>query len=149
MRIAMGSDHAASDFKRALMAHVTQLGHESVDFGADDQEKSTDYPLVAEKTAAAVAVGDCDLGLLCCGTGIGMMLAANKVHGIRCAVCADCYSAGMSRRHNDANMMALGARVLGIELAKLLVETFLASSFEGGRHARRVDLIMDIEKRQR
>ena len=146
MRIAVGGDHAAAAFKEALMAFVSGLGHETVDFGAFS-DASTDYPLVAEKVARAVVLGDCDRGLLFCGTGQGMMLAANKVRGVRCAVCSDCYSAAMARLHNDANLLALGARVLGVELAKLLLETFLNTPFEGGRHAKRVDMIMELEKK--
>ena len=146
MRIAVGGDHAAVFFKNELMSHVRGLGHETVDFGAFPDQPSTDYPIVAARAARAVADGDCDAGLLLCGTGQGMMLAANKVRGVRCVVCSDCYSVAMARRHNDANMLALGARVLGIELAKLLVDTFFSAPFEGGRHARRVNLIMDLER---
>jgi ribose 5-phosphate isomerase B len=148
MRIALGADHAAAAFKRELMHYVQSLGHTAVDFGVPLGAAASDYPRVAEETARAVASKDCDMGLVCCGTGQGVMLAANKVRGIRCAVCADCYSAAMARRHNDANMLALGARVLGLELAKLLVSTFLNTEFEGGRHAVRVGMIADLERRE-
>ena len=143
MRIAIGCDHAAVAFKEELMAHIRASGHEAQDFGAFQNDE---YPHVAERAARAVARGDCDRGLLFCGTGQGMMLNANKVPGARCAVCSDCYSAAMARRHNDANMLALGSRVLGVELAKLLVDTFLLAPFEGGRHARRVKWITDLER---
>ena len=146
MRIAIAGDHTAVSLKEQLVAHVRGIGHETVDFGVFAGE-SVDYPLMAERAARAVADGSCDRGLLFCGTGQGMMMSANKVRGIRCAVCIDCYSAQMARRHNDANMMAFGSRVLGVELAKLLAETFLQTPFEGGRHTRRVDMIMDLERR--
>ncbi|MDR3207704.1 MAG: ribose 5-phosphate isomerase B [Oscillospiraceae bacterium] len=148
MRIALGADHAAAAFKQELLTYVRSLGHTAVDYGVPLGATASDYPVSAEITARAVASGDCDLGLVCCGTGQGVMLAANKVRGIRCAVCTDCYSAAMARQHNDANMLALGARVLGIELAKLLVSTFLSTPFEGGRHAVRVGMITDIERRE-
>lgn len=148
MRLAVGSDHAANAFKHEIIAHVQKQGHTVFDFGSSDDLPCSDYPIVAEVAARAVACGDYDLGLLFCGTGLGMMLSANKVRGIRCAVCTDCYSASMSRRHNNANILALGARVLGVELAKLLVDSFLSASFDGGRHETRVGMIMDIETRE-
>ena len=146
MRIAIGGDHAAESFKEELKQHVGKMGHDIVDYGAFPTDPP-DYPIVAERAALAVSHGECDCGLLFCGTGQGMMLTANKVRGIRCAVCSDCYSASMVRAHNDANMMALGARVLGVELAKMIVDVFLNTPFEGGRHARRVNLMMGVENR--
>ena len=105
-----------------------------------------DYPVYAEKAARAVTSGACDRGILLCGTGLGMSLAANKVRGIRCALCGDCYSAEMARRHNNANMLALGARVIGPELAKKITQIFLTTDFEGGRHARRVGMIDTLDQ---
>jgi ribose 5-phosphate isomerase B len=147
MRLVIGSDHAAAGLKDELAAYVKTKGYDVTDISGDDASAYDDYPLVAEKAARAVADGQFDSGLLFCGTGLGMMLAANKVRGIRCAVCSDPYSAVMARSHNDANMLALGARVLGTELAKMLVDLFLSTPFDGGRHATRVNMITAIESR--
>ncbi|HHV94064.1 MAG TPA: ribose 5-phosphate isomerase B [Firmicutes bacterium] len=144
--IAIGSDHAAYEFKEAIKAYLDEKGIEYKDFGCFSNER-TDYPLYGEKVAKAVASGECDKGLLFCGTGVGMSLAANKVKGIRAVVCSDCYTAAMSRRHNDANILALGARVVGLDLAKMIIDTWLNTEFEGGRHADRVAMICDIENR--
>ncbi|MDR0380726.1 MAG: ribose 5-phosphate isomerase B [Oscillospiraceae bacterium] len=141
MRIVFGADHAAAALKREIMDHVAAQGHEVTDL----EGESNDYPVTARAAAQAVSEGRFDRGMLFCGTGQGMMLAANKVRGVRCAVCSDPYSALMARRHNDANMLALGARVLGAELAKMLADLFLSTDFEGGRHQRRVSLIGAIE----
>ncbi len=142
--IAVASDHAGLPLKREIIALLEERGLEYKDFGTFTPE-SCDYPDFGELAARAVASGECDRGLLFCGTGIGISLAANKVHGIRCAVCSEPFTARMSRLHNDANMLALGARVLGVDLAKLIVNTWLDTEFEGGRHQRRVDKIMAIE----
>ncbi len=142
--IAVASDHAGLPLKREISALLEERGLEYKDFGTFTPE-SCDYPDFGELAARAVASGECDRGLLFCGTGIGISLAANKVHGIRCAVCSEPFTARMSRLHNDANMLALGARVLGVDLAKLIVNTWLDTEFEGGRHQRRVDKIMAIE----
>ena len=142
--IAVASDHAGLPLKREIIALLEERGLEYKDFGTFTPE-SCDYPDFGELAARAVASGECDRGLLFCGTGIGISLAANKVHGIRCAVCYEPFTARMSRLHNDANMLALGARVLGVDLAKLIVNTWLDTEFEGGRHQRRVDKIMAIE----
>lgn len=146
MRIVMACDHTAEALKAEIKAYVSQMGHEIMDV-TEAAAQGDDYPVAAEKAARLVAGERCDCGLLFCGTGMGMMLAANKVRGVRCAVCTDPYSALMARRHNNANMLALGARVLGVELAKMLTEVFLSASFDGGRHEARVRLIADIERR--
>ena len=144
--LAIGSDHGGYALKQEIMKHLTERGIEYHDYGTYSDE-SCDYPEYGEATARAVASGECDRGIVICGTGIGISLAANKVHGIRCALCGDCYSAEMTRRHNDANMLALGARVLGEGLALKIVDTFLDTPFEGGRHARRIEKLMAIEER--
>ncbi len=144
--LAIGSDHGGFALKQEIMKHLTERGIEYHDYGTYSDE-SCDYPEYGEATARAVASGECDRGIVICGTGIGISLAANKVHGIRCALCGDCYSAEMTRRHNDANMLALGARVLGEGLALKIVDTFLDTPFEGGRHARRIEKLMAIEER--
>lgn len=143
--IAIGSDHGGYALKQQLMKHLTDLGLEYKDYGTYSEE-SCDYPIYAEAVAHAVAGGEAERGILICGTGIGMSMAANKIHGIRCALCGDCYSAELTRRHNDANILALGARVLGEGLAEKIMDTFLTTEFEGGRHARRIGLIADLEK---
>ena len=140
MKIAFGNDHAAREVRAELIEYAKSLGHEVVDYGYAG-DGSADYPVYARKVANAVVNGEADCGILVCGTGIGMAIAANKVHGIRCAVCNDPYSATMAHEHNDANVIAVGARVVGEDTAKLLVDTFLATEHEGGRHARRVALI--------
>ena len=142
--IAIGSDHGGFALKEELKKHLTERGIEFTDFGTDS-EQSCDYPIYAEKVCSAVVSGEAEKGILCCGTGIGMSMAANKVKGIRCALCGDCFSAEMTRRHNDANVMALGGRVVGPGLAEKMVDLFLDTPFEGGRHARRVGLVMELE----
>ncbi len=147
MRIGIGNDHAAVELKNQITAHIeANYGYEVVNFGTDSSE-SVDYPVYGEKVARAVAAGDVDLGIVICGTGLGISLAANKVKGIRCCVCSEPYTARMSRAHNDCNMLAFGARVVGLDLAKMIVDTWLTTEFEGGRHQRRVDLIKEIENR--
>ncbi len=143
--IAIASDHAALDMKKTVMELLTEMGLEYTDFGTYTTD-SCDYPVFGARAAKAVASGQCEKGILICGTGIGMSLAANKVEGIRCVACSEPYSAEMSRRHNDANMIAIGARVLGTEMAKLILRTWLTTPFEGGRHQRRVDMLMAIER---
>ena len=129
------------------MAYLRSSGVEFEDLGTYSEE-SVDYPVYAHKLGKAVAAGEYERGILICGTGIGISMAANKIDGIRCALCSDCYSAEMSRRHNNANVLAMGGRTLGVELAKKITETFLHTEFEGGRHQRRVDLIMALETEQ-
>lgn len=145
--IALGSDHAGLPLKLEIIKLLEERGIQYEDFGTHTYE-SCDYPVYARKAAQAVADGRCQKGLLFCGTGIGVSLAANKVPGIRCAVCSDCYSAIMSRNHNDCNMLALGSRVVGVDLARMIVSMWLDAGFEGGRHQRRVDLIMAIEQEE-
>jgi ribose 5-phosphate isomerase B len=144
--IALGCDHGGYELMQAVKAHLDELGLAYQDFGTFSAD-SCDYPVYAEKAARAVASGACDRGILICGTGIGISISANKIKGIRAALCSDCYSAEMTRRHNDANMLAMGARVLGEGLALKIVDTFLTTDFEGGRHKRRVDLIAELENK--
>ncbi|MDR0856417.1 MAG: ribose 5-phosphate isomerase B [Clostridiales bacterium] len=144
MKIAVGSDHAALPLKAAIVAVLEQEGHEVLRFGYDTPQP-VDYPDVAAPLCAAVNRRQADRGILICGTGIGMSIAANKVNGIRAAVCGDTFSARMTRAHNDANVLCLGARVLGEGLALDIVATFLSTPFEGGRHAVRVDKVMRLE----
>jgi ribose 5-phosphate isomerase B len=143
-RIVLSSDHAAIDLRQAIAAHIANQGWEVVDIGPTTPE-STHYPRHGQAAAQRVASGDCALGITLCGTGQGIMMAANKVKGIRCGVCSDSFSARMIRQHNDANMLSLGARVVGEGLALDIVDAFLNAEFEGGRHATRVDMIADIE----
>ena len=144
--LAIGSDHGGFELKKEIEKYLEEQGVAYRDFGTDGPE-SCDYPVFGEAVARAVAAGEFEKGILVCGTGIGMTMVANKVHGVRCALCGDCYSAEMTRRHNDANVLALGGRVLGSGLALKIVEIFLNTPFEGGRHARRVGLIADVEAR--
>ena len=143
--IAIGSDHGGFALKEEIKKHLTEKGVPFRDFGTDSED-SCDYPVYAEKVCRAVTAGEAELGILCCGTGIGMSMAANKIRGIRCACCGDCFSAEMTRRHNDANVLALGGRVLGVGLALEIADIFLDTPFEGGRHARRVAQIMALEE---
>lgn len=139
MRVHLGSDHGAIELRQALAAALRDWGHELVsEIGPADTGESVDYPDIAAQLAASVLADKGSLGVLACGTGQGMAMAANKIPGIRAAVVLDGYSARMAREHNDANVLCLGGRVAGVELAKLLLQTFLAGEFAGGRHARRV-----------
>lgn len=144
MKIAIGNDHAAVKMKKDIVAHLEAKGYEVVNFGTDTEE-SCDYPVYGKKVADAVASGVCDLGVLICGTGIGISLAANKVKGIRAVACSEPYSAMMARRHNNANIVAFGARVIGEATAEMIVDAFLGAEFEGGRHARRVEMLEKLE----
>ena len=143
-RIVLSSDHAAIALRQTIAAHVAAQGWEVVDIGPTLPE-STHYPSHGEAAARRVASGDCQLGIVLCGTGQGIMMAANKVRGIRCGVCSDTFSARMIRMHNDANMLSLGARVVGEGLALEIVDAFLSAKFEGGRHAFRVEMIKSLE----
>lgn len=143
-RIVLSSDHAAIGLRQAIAAHVAQMGWEPVDIGPITPE-STPYPQHGAAAAARVASGDCALGIILCGTGQGIMMAANKVKGVRCGVCSDTFSARMIRQHNNANMLSIGARVVGEGLALDIVTAFLNAEFEGGRHATRVDMVMALE----
>ena len=146
MKLAIGCDHAGLGLAKEIMAYLDEQHISYVHYGTYT-EASCNYPEFGEKAARAVASGECDMGILVCGTGIGISLAANKVQGIRAAVCTDCYCAEMTRKHNNSNMLALGARVVGTGLALKIVDTFLSTAFEGGRHAERVKMIMEIENR--
>lgn len=148
MKIGIGNDHAAVAMKNEIMEYVTELGYEVVNFGTDTND-SCDYPEYGEKVGRAVVNKDVDFGILICGTGVGISLSANKVHGVRAAVCSDPVTARLVRAHNNANIIAFGERIVGIELAKSIVKTFLETEFEGGRHQRRVDLMMEIEGKNR
>src|SRR5262249_34496960 len=144
MKIAVGSDHRGYELKRRVVALLAQLGHEVLDLGPEGGE-SVDYPDFAFQVARAVGEGKADRGILVCGTGIGMCIAANKVRGVRAAPCHDSITAEMSRRHNDANVLCLSADLLGEELIERMVRIWLETEFEGGRHARRVDKITRFE----
>ena len=144
MKIALGCDHGGYDLKQHVIKVLERLGHEAEDFGCFSKE-SCDYPYFGAAAAKAVAAGKCDRGIVICTTGIGISIAANKVKGVRCAHCADCLQAEMTRRHNDANMMAIGAGFTGPNMAERMVEAFLSTEFEGGRHARRVEKMMALE----
>ena len=144
MKIAIACDHGGYALKEAVKAHLTEKGYEAVDFGTNSTE-SCDYPDFAAPAAKAVAAGECEKGIVICTTGIGVSIVANKVKGIRCALCSDPLSAEMTRRHNDTNMLAMGAGIIGQKLAMDIVDIWLATEFEGGRHQRRVDKIMALE----
>ena len=144
-RVVLSSDHAAIPLRQAIAKHVAAQGWVVVDIGPVTAE-STPYPKHGEAAARLVASGDCRLGIILCGTGQGIMMAANKVRGIRCGVCSDTFSARMIRQHNDANMLSLGARVVGEGLALEIVDAFLGATFEGGRHATRVEMIAALER---
>ena len=144
MKIGIGCDHVGYELKGKVSEHLRELGYEVVDFGTNSSER-TDYPIYGEAVARAVVSGACEKGILICGTGVGISLAANKVHGIRAVVCSEPYSALLSRRHNDTNILAFGARVVGADLALMIVDAWLSGVYEGGRHAKRVQMIADIE----
>ncbi len=144
MKISIGSDHGAFAMKEHLKQYLTEQGHQVVDCGTYSTD-SCDYADFAKAAAQLVASGDCDRGIVMCTTGIGISIAANKVRGIRCALCSEPYSAEMTRRHNDANMLAMGGALIGPNMAERIVDVFLNTEFEGGRHARRVGKIMAIE----
>ena len=148
MKIGIANDHTAVEMKKDIIAYLESKGHEIVDYGTDSTE-STDYPIWGEKVANAVASGEVEKGIAICGTGLGISLACNKVNGIRACVCSEPYTARYSRLHNNCNIICFGARVIGIEMAKMIVDEFFETEFEGGRHQRRVDMIMDIETRNR
>lgn len=144
--IALGSDHGGFKLKEVIKQHLEKKGYEVKDLGTHNKD-SVDYPVYGQLVGDAVAKGVCDKGIVCCGTGIGISIAANKVKGIRCAVVTESFSARMSVEHNNANVLALGQRVVGYDLALDIVDTWLKAEFEGGRHERRIDLIDGIESR--
>lgn len=147
MKIALACDHGGYDLKMAIIAHLEKRGIEVMDLGTNNATDSVNYPEYGEAAALKVANGEADCGILVCGTGIGISLAANKVPGIRCAVVSDTFSARMTKAHNNANMLAMGGRVVGPGLALDIVDAYLDTEFEGGRHQTRVDMLMDIEKK--
>lgn len=141
MRIGIGNDHVAVDYKKAIKQYIEeQYGYEVIDFGTGSSERF-DYPIAGKAVAHAVASGEVDRGIVICGTGIGIGIAANKVNGIRCVTCSEPYSARMSRQHNDTNILSFGSRVIGLEMAKMLVDNWLTAEYEGGRHAKRVQML--------
>lgn len=146
--IAIGCDHAALTLKEAVKAHLIEKGLEVKDFGIYEAGEKCDYPDMAGRVTRFVREGGAERGILICGTGVGMSIAANKVRGIRACCCSDVFSARMCRRHNDANILTFGERVVGQGLALELVDAFLSEEFEGGRHARRVDLITALEEEE-
>ena len=144
--IAIANDHSALELKKEIKALLDEMGLEYKDFGTYDTA-SCHYPVYAARAARAVASGECEYGILLCGTGLGIGLAANKIHGIRCVTCSEPVSAALGRQHNNANMLSMGARIIGPELAKEIARTFLTTAFEsGGRHSRRVDMISALER---
>ncbi len=145
MRIAIGNDHAAVEMKREIQVYLEEKGHVLINVGTDSTERY-DYPIAGFHVAKLVQEGKADCGIAICGTGIGISLAANKVRGIRAFACSDPYSAQMARRHNNAQVLCFGARVVGVELARMIVDSYLGASFEGGRHAERIALITKIEE---
>lgn len=148
MKVAVGCDHGGFVLKDAVISTLEELGAQVVDFGTYSTE-SVDYPVYGKKVADAVASGECDLGVVMCGTGIGISIAANKVKGIRAAVVTNEFMAEMTRRHNNANVIALGGRVITPEEAKVLVKAWYTAQFDGGRHQKRIDMITEIENEQK
>ena len=145
MKIAIGNDHGAVELKNHIMRYLEEQGHEVVNYGTDDTA-STHYPIYAQRVARAVLSGECERGVLICGTGLGISIAANKIDGIRCAVCSEPVSAKLARQHNDANIVAMGARIIGPVLAEGIVYVFMNTEFLGGRHKLRVDMMAKLEK---
>lgn len=140
LRIAIGSDHGGYEYKEQIVSHLKEKGYECVDVGTYSTD-SCDYPIIARAVTTKITTGEADRGILICGTGIGMSIVANKVKGIRAALCGDTFSARASRAHNNSNVLCLGERVIGINLAMDIVDIWLESKFEGGRHQRRVDMM--------
>jgi len=147
MKLAIGCDHAAVDLKQEIILHLKNRGITVEDFGTYTKD-SCDYPIYAEKVANEVVSKRADAGILICGTGVGISIAANKVKGVRCVVCSEPYSAKLSKMHNNTNILAFGARVVGTDLAEMIVDAWLDATYEGERHQRRVDLIHAIEEKQ-
>lgn len=144
MKIAIGSDHIGIDMKKEIINYLLELGNEVYDFGAYTKER-TDYPIYGKKVADEIVSGRYDAGILICGTGIGISISANKVKGIRAAVCSEPYSAKLSKEHNNSNIIAFGARVVGLDLAKMIVKEWLDAKYEGDRHSNRINMISNIE----
>lgn len=144
MKIGIGSDHGGYDLKKYILSHLSENRIEFVDYGTYSKD-SVDYPDFAKKVAEAVIKKEVDYGIVICGTGIGISIAANKIKGIRCALCGDVYSARMSKEHNNANILALGGRVIGPDLALEIVDAWIKAEFQGGRHEKRINKISEIE----
>ncbi|MCA0253604.1 MAG: ribose 5-phosphate isomerase B [Actinobacteria bacterium] len=144
MTVAIACDHTAIELKQAIISVIEEAGLEYRDFGTNDPDRA-DYPVFGRLAAEAVASGECDRGIILCGSGIGISITANKVKGIRCVVCSEPYSAVMSRKHNNTNMLSMGARVVGVDLAKMIAKLWLETEYEGGRHQRRVNQIAATE----
>ena len=147
MKIAIGNDHVALKMKLQIKEYLQENEIEVIDVGTHSSERF-DYPIYGEKVAELVVSGEADYGILICGTGVGISLSANKVNGIRACVCSEPYSAKLSKQHNNTNILAFGSRVIGIELAKMIVSEWLNAKYEGGRHQKRIDMIREIEKKQ-
>ena len=145
MKIAIGNDHVALEMKEHIKAYLQEKGHEIIDCGTNSSER-TNYPIYGKRVAELVKSKECDYGVLICGTGVGISLAANKVDGIRAVVCSEPYSARLSRQHNNANIVAFGARVVGQATAEMIVDEFFSAEYEGGRHQKRIDMISAIER---
>ena len=145
MKVGLANDHSAVEMKNMVVDYLVEKGFEVVNYGTDSHE-SCHYPMYGEILGKAVAAGEVDRGIAICGTGLGISLAANKVKGVRAALCSEPYTAKMSREHNNANILAFGARVIGIEMAKMIIDEWFAAEFLGGRHEERVNMIMEIEK---
>lgn len=148
MLIAFGCDHTALTLKKELLNYVHKMGYEVIDCGCTSDER-VDYPVYGEKVAKLVSQKKCDRGVVLCGTGIGISIVANKIKGIRAVACSEPYSARLSRLHNNTNILAMGARVVGNELAKMIVEIWLSTEYEGGRHQKRLDMISNIENKNK
>ena len=143
MKLAIGSDHVGFELKPVIIEYLEELGHEVTDFGPYSSER-TDYPIYGKKVAEEVAAGNFDWGILICGTGVGISISANKVKSIRAVVCSEPYSARLSKEHNNTNILAFGSRVVGSELAKMIVKEWLDAKFEGGRHSKRIEMLNRI-----
>ena len=148
MKIGIGNDHAAVEMKNIIKVYLESQGHEVVNYGTDTND-SCDYPAYGEMVGNAVVSGEVEYGILICGTGVGISIAAIKVNGVRAVVCSEPYTAILSKMHNNSNILAFGARVIGTEMAKLIVDEWLNTEYEGGRHQRRVDMITAIEEKQK
>lgn len=145
IKLCVGSDHAGYEYKQKMIAHLRSLGYEVKDAGCDSTE-SCHYPIFAHRLCKSIQDGESDMGILICGTGIGMSIAANKHDGIRAAVCTERYSTELTRQHNDTNVLCLGARVIDYETAESLADLFISTDFMGGKHATRVEMLAEIEK---
>lgn len=149
MIIGIGNDHVAVEYKNEITNYIiNKYGYEVKNYGTDESTRF-DYPISGEKVANALNKGEIDYGILICGTGVGISLSANKVNGIRAVVCSEPYTAKLSREHNNTNILCFGSRVIGIELAKMIVDVWLTTDFEGGRHQKRIDMISQIENKQK